>query len=64
LAHRAGISAVGLSQAKRRGDLRVSTLEALANAAGLTITFMPLRRREQAIEAIRQGSFFQIGEDE
>ncbi len=60
LAARAGISEVGLSQAKARGDLRVSTLEALANALDMTIEFKPRRSHDAAITAIREGRFFDL----
>ena len=62
LAARAGISEVGLSQAKARGDLRVSTLEALANALDMTLDFVPRHSREAAIQSIRQGRFFKLDE--
>ena len=62
LAARAGISEVGLSQAKARGDLRVSTLEALANALDMTIDIVPRHSRKAGIHAIRQGRFFQFDE--
>ncbi len=64
LAARAGLSAVGVSKAKSRGDLRVSSLEALANALGLTIGFRPLQPRESAIDAIRQGQFFALQDED
>ncbi len=64
LAARAGISAVGLSQAKSRGDLRVSTLEALANALDMTIDFVPRHSRQSAIQSIRGGRFLRLGEEE
>ena len=60
LAARAGISEVGLSQAKARGDLKVSTLEALANALDMTIEFKPRRSHDAAITAIREGRFFDL----
>ncbi|WP_419641345.1 helix-turn-helix domain-containing protein [Thiolapillus sp.] len=60
LAARAGISEVGLSQAKARGDLRVSTLEALANALDMTIEFKPRHSRNATIAAIREGQFFEL----
>ncbi|WP_419600567.1 helix-turn-helix domain-containing protein [Thiolapillus sp.] len=63
LAARAGISEVGLSQAKARGDLKVSTLEALANALDMTIEFKPRHSRNAAIAAIREGCFFELGEE-
>ncbi|BAO44336.1 transcriptional regulator, XRE family [Thiolapillus brandeum] len=60
LAARAGISEVGLSQAKARGDLKVSTLEALANALDMTIEFKPRRSHDAAVTAIREGRFFEL----
>ncbi|HHI76645.1 MAG TPA: XRE family transcriptional regulator [Gammaproteobacteria bacterium] len=58
LAERAGISAVGLSKARHRGDLRASTLARLAEVLDLELTLAPARQRERAVEAIRQGRFF------
>lgn len=58
LAEQAGLSAVGLSKAKGRGDLRASTLAALAEQVGLELALVPRRGREKATEAIRAGSFF------
>ncbi len=58
LAERAGISAVGLSKARHRGDLRASTLARLAEVLDLELTLAPARQRERAAEAIRRGRFF------
>jgi len=58
LAERAGLTAVGLSKAKGRGDLRASTLEELGRQLDLELVFVPRRSREQAAEAIKSGAFF------
>ncbi len=58
LAERAGISPVGLSKARHRGDLRASTLAKLAQALDMELKLVPARRREKAAEAIRAGNFF------
>jgi transcriptional regulator with XRE-family HTH domain len=61
LAARAGLTAVGLSKAKQRGDLRVSSLVALAREVGLELTLSPHRQPERAAEAIKAGAFFGVG---
>ena len=58
LAANAGITAVGLSKAKARGDLLVSTLEKLAAHSGLELVLLPRRTREKDAEAIKSGVFF------
>ena len=58
LAEMAGISAVGLSKAKKRGDMRASTLEKLGNQLDLELIFTPRGSREKAAEAIKSGTFF------
>lgn len=59
LAERAGLSAVGLSKAKHRGDLRVSTLVELARQVDLQLQLVPRQPTRTAAEAIRSGTFFQ-----
>lgn len=59
LARRAGMTAVGLSKAKARGDIRASSLQRLAAALGLELALLP--RRSRAAAAIRAGRFFRIG---
>lgn len=58
LAERAGLTPVGLSKAKHRGDLRASTLAALGAQLDLELAFIPSRSREKAAEAIKAGTFF------
>jgi transcriptional regulator with XRE-family HTH domain len=58
LAKMAGMTAVGLSKAKRRGDIRASTLEELARQLDLELTLVPRRSKENAAEAIKAGTFF------
>jgi transcriptional regulator with XRE-family HTH domain len=60
LAERAGVTAVGLSKAKHRGDIRASTLQALAEQLDLELSLSPLRSREKATQAIRSGTFFRL----
>ena len=63
LAEMAGLTAVGLSKAKHRGDLRASTLEELAAQLDLELVLMPRRSREKAAEAIKSGAFFRTSDD-
>jgi len=63
LAELAGLTAVGLSKAKRRGDIRASTLEALAAQLDLELALVPRRSREKAAEAIKAGAFFRTSGD-
>lgn len=58
LAELAGLTAVGLSKAKHRGDIRASTLAALAAQLDLELALVPRRSREKAAEAIKAGAFF------
>lgn len=60
LAENAGLTAVGLSKAKHRGDIRASLLEALGDQLDLELVFAPRRSREQAAEAIKAGTFFRV----
>lgn len=59
LAERAGLSAVGLSKAKHRGDLRASTLVELARQLDLQLTLEPRGPSRSDAEAIKSGTFFQ-----
>jgi len=63
LAELAGVSAVGLSKAKSRGDIRASTLEQLAAQLDLELALVPRRSREKATEAIKSGAFFRAASD-
>lgn len=58
LAERAGLTAVGLSKAKHRGDIRASSLAALAEQLDLQLVLVPKHTREQAAAAIRSGTLF------
>jgi transcriptional regulator with XRE-family HTH domain len=58
LAERAGMTAVGLSKAKHRGDIRASTLAALAAQLDLQLALVPRHSPAHAVEAIRSGTFF------
>ena len=58
LAQMTGLTAVGLSKAKSRGDIRASTLEDLASQLDLELVLVPRRSKEKAAEAIKSGSFF------
>jgi transcriptional regulator with XRE-family HTH domain len=64
LAEMAGLTAVGLSKAKSRGDIRASTLEALGARLDLELVFVPRRSREKAAEAIKSGTFFRASGDQ
>jgi transcriptional regulator with XRE-family HTH domain len=61
LAELAGLSAVGLSKAKTRGDLRASSLAELANQLGLELALVPRHSPQQAAQAIKSGAFFHTG---
>ena len=63
LAEMAGMTAVGLSKAKSRGDIRASTLEKLGAQLDLELAFIPCRSGEKAAEAIKSGTFFQTAAD-
>jgi transcriptional regulator with XRE-family HTH domain len=58
LAELAGLTAVGLSKAKTRGDIRASTLENLAAQFDLELALVPRRSKEKAAGAIKAGTFF------
>jgi DNA-binding Xre family transcriptional regulator len=62
LAEMAGMTAVGLSKAKGRGDIRASTLAELGAQLDLELVFIPRRSREKATEAIKTGAFFRTAE--
>ena len=64
LAERAGISPVGLSKAKHRGDIRAATLQALAEQLDMSLALVPRQTRAQAVEAIRSGTFFGVAADD
>ena len=61
LAQQAGLTPQGLSKAKTRGDLRVSTLEALGRQINLELTWRPLQPQPEASEKVRAGTLFQFG---
>lgn len=63
LAQMAGMTAVGLSKAKSRGDIRASTLEKLADQLDLELAVIPRRSKEKAVDAIKTGTFFQTSGD-
>jgi len=63
LAEMAGVTAVGLSKAKTRGDIRASSLEKLGAQLGLELVFIPRRSSENAVEAIKAGTFFRASSD-
>jgi len=63
LAEKAGVTAVGLSKAKQRGDIRASTLEELGKQLDLELILVPRRSREKAVEAIKSGAFFRTSDD-
>jgi transcriptional regulator with XRE-family HTH domain len=58
LAERVGLSAVGLSKAKGRGDIRASSLAAMAEVVGLELTLTPRQPKHDAIAEVRRGSLF------
>jgi transcriptional regulator with XRE-family HTH domain len=58
LAEMAGLTAVGLSKAKSRGDIRVSTLAKLAKQLDLELALVPKASKDKAVKAIKQGALF------
>jgi transcriptional regulator with XRE-family HTH domain len=64
LAELAGLTAVGLSKAKTRGDIRASTLENLAAQFDLELALVPRRSKEKAAGAIKAGTFFRTADDD
>ncbi len=63
LAEQAGMTGVGLSKAKHRGDIRASLLEAMANQLDLKLALVPRATREKAAEAIKAGTFLRPPRD-
>ena len=63
LAEMAGLTAVGLTKAKGRGDMRASSLEKLGAQLDLELAFVPARTKEKAAAAIKSGTFFQTSDD-
>ena len=63
LAELAGLTAVGLTKAKGRGDILASNLERLGAQLNLELVFVPARTREKAAAAIKSGTFFQNSAD-
>lgn len=59
LAEKAGMSAVGLSKAKQRGDIRASSLQALAEVLKLELSLQPRLTPKQVRKSIMEGTFFQ-----
>ena len=58
LAKLAGITAVGLSKAKTRGDIRASSLANLAEQLDLELVLAPSQRQDKIAEAIKTGQYF------
>lgn len=58
LAKSAGLTAVGLSKAKTRGDLRASSLARLAEQLDLELVLAPSQRQDKIAEAIKSGHYF------
>ena len=59
LAEMAGLTPVGLTKAKGRGDILASNLERLGAQLNLELAFVPTRTREKAAAAIKSGTFFE-----
>jgi len=60
LARAAGLTAQGLSKAKGRGDLRLSTLLALAKPLGLDLVWRQREIDPEAIRKARAGTLFRF----
>jgi transcriptional regulator with XRE-family HTH domain len=63
LAEMSGLTAVGLSKAKTRGDIRASTLEKLAAQFDLELALVPRRSKDKAAGAIKAGTFFRAADE-
>jgi len=63
LAELAGLTAVGLSKAKSRGDIRASNLEKMAAQFDLELALVPKRSKDKAAGAIKAGTFFRSADD-
>lgn len=61
LAENAGLTPQGLSKAKSRGDLRVSSLEALGRQIGIELVWRPIQQDDEAAVKVRSGTLFQLG---
>lgn len=61
LAENAGLTPQGLSKAKARGDLRVSSLEALGRQIGIELAWRPIQQDNEAAGKVRSGTLFQLG---
>lgn len=57
LAEQVGLSAVGLSKAKARGDIRASTLAELAAQLNLELVLVPRQSLQETTQAIKAGTF-------
>ena len=64
LAKGVGMSPVGLSKAKKRGDIRASHLAALANRVDMELTLVPRHSQQKAVAEIRAGKFFADMDDD
>jgi hypothetical protein len=60
LAVRAGLTPQGLSKAKMRGDLRVSTLEALGRQLNMELSWHPIEPEHDATRRVRSGTLFRF----
>lgn len=63
LAERAGMTPVGLSKAKHRGDIRASTLQSLCSQVDLELVAIPRQSSQQAAQAIKAGTFFRLSDE-
>lgn len=62
LAEQVNMTPVGLSKAKKRGDMLASTLDELADALGFELVLTPKRLpNEEICQRIRTGTLFNIG---
>ena len=60
LAKNAGLTPQGLSKAKTRGDLRVSSLEALGRQIGIELVWRPIQQNDETAVKVRSGTLFQL----
>lgn len=60
LAENAGLTPQGLSKAKARRDLRVSSLEALGRQIGIELAWRPIQQKDETAAKVRSGTLFQL----
>ena len=62
LAEQAGLTPQGLSKAKARGDLRLSSLMAMGEVLGLELSWRPRQSDADLMQRVRTGTLFRFDE--